>query len=188
MTRRACKLEALLADGRREPFRYGDIWQRQATADSDRLIIGASERQVDLLLELSRDTEGPFGILYVLLVSRCGNRPGRYQSPEPIDAGQLADFLADYRDYFENDGRHHVWIMSLSDSATLVYDNHDVVYAYGPLESYERTVTRLGLRNHQVRFPVPHTHCYNFEYDAEEERLFEQWRWLHFPLEEGDDR
>lgn len=54
----------------------------------------------------------------------------------------MEGFLREFRAYFESDGRHHIWVSSLQASAlqasaTLVYDQHDVIYAYGPLESLQ---------------------------------------------------
>ena len=76
----------------------------------------------------------PFFVLYVLVVSRKEeNETARYQSGE-VSRAEVQAFLERFEDYLENDGRHHIWIHSPESSATLVYDNHDVIYCYGPLE------------------------------------------------------
>ena len=53
-------------------------------------------------------------MLYVLLVSRCGQEPGRYQS-EPFYGHDEAEvFLKNNRAFFENDGRHNVWLAAIN--------------------------------------------------------------------------
>ncbi len=175
--------------GRDAPaFSYGDVWQRKPTSEGERLVIGPSAQHVDLLLRLARFVPGPYGILYVLLLSRRGDHTeGRYQCPRPVDLTQLADFFSTYRSFLEGDGRHHVWIMSVPTSALLVYDHHDVIYAYGPLDAYEQDLQRAGFTAGSVSFPVPHTHHYLIEFDDTEQQILQHWPWKHFPLRPEDD-
>jgi hypothetical protein len=184
MTAAPYKLGALDASGEFVEFHHEHVFARGLTTGPERLIIGPREKQVPLLLALARELPEPYVVLYVLLISRCGRPSGRYQSPE-LDAAALEQLFDDYRDYFENDGRHHVWIMS--PSGTIVYDQHDLIYAYGPLEAYERTLEAHGLRRGQARIPAPHGHQFNPQHDGDEERIFERWPWLRFPLAEDDD-
>jgi hypothetical protein len=170
------------------PYTYPNIWSIETTTGPDRLVIAPSSDQVGLMIELANTLPEPFGILYVLLVSRCDNTEGRYQAPYQCDREEMESFLKQFRDYFELDGRHHIWVTSLPASATLVYDNHNVIYAYGPLEEYKRILSRRGLRKDSVRFPVPHTHNYNAEFDDEEKRILGFWEWQRFPLMQEDDR
>jgi len=73
---------------------YPNVWAVGKTAGPERLVIAPSFDQVGLMIELSRILPEPFGILYVLLVSRCGNEPSRYQSPYPC-AGTRWNHLLD---------------------------------------------------------------------------------------------
>lgn len=169
------------------PFNFTNKWDIQRTIGPDRLVIGPSANQIALLLELTQILSEPFGILYVLLISRRGNQRARYQCPNPCTRIEMESFLRAFGDYFESDGRHHVWISSLPDSATLVYDQHDVIYAYGPLRQFEKILKRKGFEAGVVSFPSPHRHNYNPENDAAEERLFEYWNWRRSALMENDD-
>ena len=181
------KLSSLVGGSEWVPHHYDDSWDIEQTTGPQRLIIGPSGGGVDLLIKLTRVLPEPFGILYVLLVSRRGNRPARYQCPYPCSRSEMESFLLEFREYFESDGRHHVWVTSLPESSTLVYDQHDVIYAYGPLEKFTEILEGSGLTKGTVTFPVPHSHHYNPENDDAEERLFEHWAWLGSPLLPDDD-
>ncbi len=122
-----------------------------------------------------------------MLLSRCGDHAeGRYQCPEPVDAAELTRFFGRYGPYFEGDGRHHVWILSVPTNGLLVYDHHNVIYAYGPLAQFEAELRRRRFSSRPVRFPVPHTHHYCEEFDDTEQQLMQHWRWKHFPLRDQD--
>jgi hypothetical protein len=169
------------------PYRYSNCWDIEKTTGPERLVIGPESSQVELLIKLARTLAEPFGILYVLLVSRKDNEPARYQCPYPCDRGEMESFFRTFRDFFESDGRHHVWLTSLPDSSTLVYDQHNVIYAYGPLRQFEIVLRDQGMKRGEVSFPIPHSHHYNPEFDDEEQRLLDHWNWRRSPLQESDD-
>ena len=169
------------------PYRYSNTWNIEKTTGPDRLVIGPSAKQIDLMIQLATILPEPFGILYVLLISRKGNPSARYQCPYPCGRIEMESFLRKFQEFFQADGRHHLWVMSLPASSTLVYDQHDLIYAYGPLKQFGRILSKRGLEKDAVRFPVPHRHNYNPEYDEEEQRLLEHWNWRQSPLMEGDD-
>ena len=181
------KFSSLVGGSEWVPYRYGDSWDIEETTGPQRLVIGPSGGCVDLLTRLTRVLPEPFGILYVLLVSRTGNRPGRYQCPYPCSRNEMESFLLEFSEYFETDGRHHVWVTSLPESSTLVYDQHNVIYGYGPLEKFTEILEERGLLKGTVTFPVPHRHNYNAENDDAEERLFQHWAWSGSPLLPNDD-
>jgi hypothetical protein len=168
------------------PFSYANIWDVERSSNYERLVIAPSSNQIDLLLELTGILPEPFGILYVLIISRANHEVGRYQNPQPARRLEMESFLKSFKDFFENDGRHHIWIASLPSSSTLVYDNHNVIYAYGQLEHFQRVLASQGLSRGEVTFPVPHTHNYNPMFDAEENRVLSYWEWKQFPLAESD--
>ena len=168
---------------------YQDRWSLEKTTGPERLAVAPrGRRHIDVLLELAGCLQEPFGILYVLLLSRTGaHSPGRYQSPFPTTREETEAFARRFTNYFEGDGRHHLWLMSLPDQATLVYDNHDLVYAYGPLDRFKSVLTRLGFSEGAVAIPVPHQHSWNQEYDSTEDEVMEYWGWKRFPLQADDD-
>ena len=176
-----------LQDTETVPFPYPNIWDVEKGSNYERLVIAPSSNQIDLLLDLTRILPEPFGILYVLIVSRTNHEAGRYQNPQPASRIEMESFLKDFRRFFENDARHHIWVSSLPSSATLVYDNHNVIYAYGQLEKFKHVLASQGLNQGEVRFPVPHTHNYNPMFDSEENRVLSYWKWKQLPLADSDE-
>jgi hypothetical protein len=184
----SAKFSRLVGD-KQVPHEYGNLYFEQPCGDGSRLMIGPSHDQIDLVIELAAELQGnPWFVLYVLLVPRCGHRePGRYQS-EPFEShADLAAFLRSFRAFFEGDGRHHVWVGSAPNDGVLVYDQHDVIFAYGPIDRFKALLASRGFREREFWFPSPHSHNFRPEYDAEEERLMSEVAWKRFPLGPGDD-
>ncbi|MEQ1823146.1 MAG: hypothetical protein ABL949_11595 [Fimbriimonadaceae bacterium] len=122
------------------PFQHNHTWARQATSDGAvRLRIGPRDGHVDLMLELARTLPEPFCILYVLLIPSGQFEVGRYQSPLTT-LENVERVFGVFRSIFENDGRAEVWLASVARggeaNGTIDYDNHELIYAYGPLEPF----------------------------------------------------
>ena len=166
---------------------YPNIWQREERKEWSRLLIGTREREIPLILELCRNFNGPFGILYVLVASRCGHGDGRYQNPEPINYDDLELFLYTFQEFLEQDGRHHLWVSSTSGEGQFVFDNHNLIYAYGNLDHYESQLASAGFSRGTVEIPVPHCHNFHAEFDRIEDELMAYWRWKRFPLQADDN-
>jgi hypothetical protein len=156
----------------------GDMWcphehprsfALEKTVGPARLRVGVqrdSLEPVDLLLPLLRE---PLLLLYVLHTPRGGSPSGRYQSG-PLTQKAVASFLESHRSYLTRDGRHDLWIAS-REGSQLVWDRHDLLYAYGPLERFEATLLSVGYQPGPVDVPSPHRHSYHSEFDGEEEAL-----------------
>jgi hypothetical protein len=173
-------------DRQTEPFIYPNTWKQERTTGADRLVIAPSSRHIDLIRKLIQVLPEPFGLLYVLATPRRGES-GRYQSPEPSSRGEVESFLWEFKDFFQGDGRHHIWITSLPSNSTIVYDNHDILYAYGPLEHYKRILTAEGLSEGDVPDPIPHTHHFNVQFDQSQQDVLAYWDWVHYPLTDRDE-
>jgi hypothetical protein len=180
-----CRLER----GEQIAHDYGKVFFEEPCGSSTRLVIGASSGQTELLTELAMELAGhPWFVLYVLLVPRLGNRaPGRYQSDPFETHAELASFLSAFRAFFEGDGRHHVWIGSVPNDGMLVYDHHNVIFAYGPIAGFRAILTAEGYRESPFWFPAPHCHAFVAENDSEEERLMAEREWKYSPLRPGDE-
>jgi hypothetical protein len=136
------------ADAEHVPHDYGNLYFEQSCGPTVRLVIGPTDGHVELLMELATEMQGePWYVLFVLVLSRRGaHLPGRYQS-EPFEThAALAAFLSAFRGYFETDGRHHVWVGSPADGGNLVYDQHNAIFAYGPLERFKGILQARGFR------------------------------------------
>jgi hypothetical protein len=175
-------------DGPYVPHDYGNVYFEQPCGNSTRLVIGPSDNHIDLIIQLAAELKGdPWFVLYVLLVPRKGNRePGRYQSAPFATHYELSSFLSAFRSFFEGDGRHHLWVGSAANDGLLVYDQHNVIFAYGPLDRFKAILDSQGFRQADFWFPMPHVHHYNDENDPEEERLMAEMEWTYFPLQRGD--
>jgi hypothetical protein len=182
------KFGYLTSEGIDTPFVYSDTWAVEKTSGPERIKIGPSSGHVALLAELSKILREPMWLLYVLDVPRDESRPGRYQSQAPLARIELKTFLDRFREYFEFDGRHDIWIKEVSGPSLLVYDRHNVIYAYGSLEEFKQLLITKGLKQvPQVSFPAPHSHHYNAEYDLEQTAVLDYLPWKFSPLSEADD-
>ena len=144
------------------PFRYSNTFVREEVDGTPRLRIGARSGHVQLLLQCAAQLTPPFAILYVLHTPRGGSAPGRYQSP-PLAGAELRAFLQRFGAFLAEDARHDLWLHSLPDDVTLVWDRHDLVFAYGALGPLTEVLESGGLREGWPEVPVPHAHHYHPE-------------------------
>ena len=175
--------ESLYDDSQESSFLYGKVYEKE----NDRLKIATDENQIGILINLVDCLNPPFYVLYVLIVSRLGNKIGRYQSSLFESKEELFSFLNEYKLYLETDARHHLWIGAIDNSGLLVYDQHNVVYAYGNIDEYKNILNENNYIMKSFDFPTPHSHYYHPENDIYEERILSALDWQYFPLEETDD-
>ncbi len=173
-------------EGKQVQYVHPHVWQREAAGDGERIVAAPKDQFVDLMLKLSACLEPPFSVLYILAIPRkC--MPGRYQLEQSLSYKELVSMLAPFTEYLEGDARHHLWIYSFTSAVTLVYDQHNLIYAYGPLEKYIQTLGEAGLTEGKVEIPFPHMHNYFREFDSEEERFIESFTWKRTDLLPGVD-
>ncbi len=168
-------------------FTYSDIWQREVFPDFSRLLIGSRDKEVPMILDLCKDLEGPFYVLFVLLVSPLGNEPARYQSPEPLSFDELELFLYSFQEFIEQDGRHAIWVGSIDGEGQFIFDRHNYVFAYGPLDAYLERLTRAGYSEGTIEIPAPHTHHFHADFGAMEDEILAHWPWVKSPLTPADE-
>jgi hypothetical protein len=182
------KFATLNSAGEEIAFSYGDVYFREPLSQSERFNIGPSASHVDLMLTLASTwPTQQYYILYLLLISHSGAPPGRYQSPLIESFEDLQVFFYTYERFLESDGRHHIWISSPANEGTLVYDQHNVIFAYGDLSSYEVVLRERGFRQQEFWFPSPHCHSYPSSHVTDEESLLSHLDWQYSPLQEGDE-
>lgn len=171
------------------PFMYPANYFRDSLRDgSERLVLaGPRTSYTKLLTDLAVTFPDTCKILYVLVVPRDGTaEAGRYESPDYLPIEEVSAFLVEFSEFFECDGRHHLWI-ACPDHGTLVFDRHNVIYAYGNLEAFEAVADAHGMSRREFSIPIPHWHKYHAEYDAIEHRLLKRWDWIHSPLRAQDE-
>ena len=170
-------------------FEYKNEYAIEKTTGNDRLIISLKKGYVNMMLNLlDKNNNDKYFILYVLIVSRCDNELGRYQIANPLTYDELITFCKKYSDYLETDGRHHLWIMNYDTKDLIVYDHHNVLYAYENLESKIEILNSNGYKKvEKIKFSAPHCHCYNKENDIIENEIIKNNEWLITPLKEQDE-
>lgn len=136
---------------------------------------------------LVRVLEGPYMLLYVLHTPRGEGKPGRYQSEE-FSAEKLSAFLLEFGNYLYSDARFDLWAYSPAERATIVWDRHNLIYAYGPLPRYERVLSELGYGVAFPLIPTPHAHNYREEFDETAARLLKNYLWAYSPLRPEDEQ
>lgn len=129
----------------------------------------------------------PYFVLYVLHTPRGEGEPGRYQSPELAPA-EFREFIARFAPYLAGDSRFDVWAHSPGEDATVVWDRHDELFAYGPIDRYVRELQALGFVPGTVDVPVPHVHHYREELDAPAAEILGALPWHRTPLQPADEQ
>jgi hypothetical protein len=164
---------------------YLNTFELEPTTGPPRLRIGASGDPVATVASLSSLLAPAFFILLVLHLSRRGNAEARYQSP-PVERETLNDFLTEFQLFLTSDARHDFWIHAPEEQATIVLDQHNIIYAYGPMDDFQESLLRQGFHNGPVRIPTPHVHHYHAEFDEEETRIVKHFPWKQSPLRPDD--
>lgn len=183
--KRLTKFSADVASPDPAPYLYPHVWRRESTNGNDRLVVAPAGGHIDLLLALLGDFEGPFGLLYVLAVSRSGTERGRYDR-YPLSRDDVNEVLIEFQAHFEQDGRHEIWITDAATNSTFVYDKHDLIYCYGDLGPCERRLVEVGLARGKFQIPSPHTHHFHATFDEAERELVGRWEWRRSPLSDTD--
>lgn len=129
----------------------------------------------------------PYHLLYVLHTPRTEAEPGRYQSPE-LSFDELKAFLERFAPYLSGDGRFELWAYSPTDGGMVVWDRHNQLFGYGPVEAFAAALRALGFTSGQPEIPVPHTHYYRVELDDLAREVIAAFDWSVSPLRPEDEQ
>lgn len=167
------------------PYRHAQAWFREPTSGPERLRVGGGQQPVELLEQLSAGLTEPLFVLAVLRVPRTGD-PGRLES-NALTQQEVAHFLERFNELFANDARAQIWVGATDSTGLLILDEHDLIYAYGPLDAFEQIVIHAGYAPGRPAAPDPHEHHYNAELDPLEDdlRAWPNWRRV-LPLTDDD--
>src|ERR1700682_1373827 len=130
-----------------------------------------------LVLEM----EPPYILLYVLHTPRGEGDPGRYQSDD-VSGPELQNFLERFGAYLSSDSRFDLWAYSRGEGATVAWDRHNRLFAYGPTERFAAKLRELGFGIGHAKIPDPHLHHYRHEFDKDAADLLVALKWSHSPL------
>jgi hypothetical protein len=179
------KLEHYL-NGEWLPYSQPPVFSTETLADgSERLLAGVPGGDSGVIEALLG--EPPYLVLYVLHTSRGEGPIGRYQSPE-LDKSAAAGLLTSYRDFLAQDGRFDLWVHSVPEQSTLVWDRHDLLFAYGPLERFRALLSGLCFTDGKPSIPSPHSHVYRPAYDGAAARLLSAFAWTYSALQPEDEQ
>jgi hypothetical protein len=171
------------------PCVFPNVWAIEKLPATTRMVIAPEADHIGVLMRLLEAMPEPMGLLYVLVVPRGGGDAGRYQSSEPQSREQVLQFLSNFRGFLQSDGRHNLWIRSQSTSAMLVYDRHNLIYGYGPLDEWMKLARQIGLVDVSptpIEIPSPHSHHDHSSFDVQEQCLLAYLPWLRTPLRDQD--
>ena len=149
--------------------------------------VGDAAQPIRLLLRLARCLRGPFAMLYLLPEPHGSHPPGRYQSPFPQGRRKVVEFCERFERFLERDGRHAVWIMTKNCAERLIYDRRRIIFAYGPLKEFERTLVVEGYTPGRIKIPRRLGRRVHADLDPELGRLLDWWPWIRCPLWPGDE-
>lgn len=172
--------------GARTPYRHPRLWSREAISGVERLCVGGGERSAALLGDLAGCLPGPLFVVAVLGVAHAG-KAEKLES-EPLDIEAVVRFLDDFRELFENDARAEAWVGATSGEGLLVLDEHDLIYAYGPLDDFEEILVAREFEGGDPGVSFEHLHRFNAELDHMELRLREWGSWRRaLPLDDEEE-
>ncbi len=152
-----------------------------------RLVAAVPAGDAATFQSLAGSLEAPCMLLYVLHTPRGEGSAGRYQSP-PLSPSELASFLVRYAAFLSDDARFDLWVHSPSDQATVVWDRHNLIYAYGTIERFVSTLTTLGFVEGDPGVRFEHMHHYREELDRDAAAVLEAFAWRHSPLQASDEQ
>jgi len=136
---------------------------------------------------LALTLEPPLILLYVLHTPRGEGQPGRYQSEE-VSGAELQNFLERFGTYLSSDSRFDLWAYSPDEDAKIVWDRHNLLFAYGPTERFAVKLRELGFGVGQAKVPDPHLHHYRPEFDKQAADLLGALKWTRSPLKPEDEQ
>jgi len=173
--------------GKDVPLSHPAVFEVQRTGPKPRIFGAVPGSDPAILGALAACLSPPFHLLYVLHTARGEGERGRYQSPE-LSQSQVDAFLAKFAPLLTQDGRFDLWLYSPSQRATIVWDRHDQLYAYGPIDCFEATLLALGFSTGRPDISMPHFHHYRPEVDSYARALLEEFEWAYSPLRPEDEQ
>lgn len=126
-------------------------------------------------------------LLLALCTPRGEAEAGRYQS-HALSLSEVKGFLAKFGAFLSGDARFDIWAHSASDEGTVVWDRHDILFAYGAIEQFSATLRSLGFSEGSPSVPVPHEHHYRAELDQFAEEIMSSFNWSYSPLRPEDEQ
>lgn len=175
-------------DGQWVEHSFAPIFMEQTIKTGNtRLVVGVPSKNAKIFTHLVDSLAPPYLLLYVLHTPRSEDQAGRYQSPE-LDSQGLHNFLDRFSCFLSLDARHDIWAYSPSENATIVWDRHNLIYAYGPVQRFSSILTEIGFSTGAPNASFPHQHHYRKELDIDAAALLSALDWQYTPLHPEDEQ
>lgn len=170
------------------PHAYSPIFTTEVTSTAPpRLMAAMPPGGIEVFDKLIECLTPPFLILYVLHTPRGEGDPGRYQSPK-VESRELQAFISRFAPFLVGDARFDFWVHSPASRGTLVWDRHNLLYGYGPVDCYVSNLLQLGFTVGNPKVPVPHMHHYRQELDPDAQAILKAFPWQYLPLRPEDEQ
>ena len=168
--------------------RFAPIYRRETmSCGTERIVAGSPGGDLELFRALVHAMTPPWALLYLLHTPRGEGEPGRYAS-QPLEPEAVDAFLDRFGDFLRGDARHDIWAHSPADGATVVWDRHNLIYAYGLLDAFEAVLKARGFGPGLANAAFAHIHYYRDEFDADATALLSAQDWHWSPLRPGDEQ
>lgn len=177
-----------LVDGEWREHSHPPVFSVGSQGDQvQRVIAGSPSGDTAAFERLVRVLEPPYFLLYVLHTPRGEAEPGRYQSPE-LSVARFQTFMEQFGVFLSSDSRYDIWAYSPSERATVVWDRHNQLFAYGPRERFVSELVSMGFSPGVPSIDFPHQHHYRHEYDQAASELLRFLEWSRSPLRQEDEQ
>lgn len=176
------------SEGEWVPHSFAPVCEIESTSlQTERLVAGVPGGDATVVLKLVECLTPPLFVLYVLHTPRGEGNPGRYQSPS-LEADTFQSFISRFSNFFAADSRFDLWVHSPSTNGTIVWDRHNLLYGYGPVECFRRTLGSLGFSDGRPNLPSPHSHHYRESFDPDGKAVLAAFPWQYSPLHPEDEQ
>jgi hypothetical protein len=175
----------------------GDAWVEHShplsfkseTANNgiERLVVGVPSGTPSIFQSLVDCLAPPYFVLYILHTPRGEGNAGRYQSSS-LGSREFHSFLERYSPFLSRDSRLDLWAYSPTEKATVTWDRHNLIHAYGPINRFSSSLRALGFRNGMPNVSFPHQHHYHAEFDADAAGVLAEFDWHFSPLHPEDEQ
>lgn len=169
------------------PHSHEAIYSVLPMDEGARILAGAPGGDPAPFERLVACMEPPYLLLYILHTPRGQGEAGRYQSDE-VSPEQFQRFMAQFGTYLSSDARFDIWAHSPEENATVVWDRHNRLFAYGPIDRFSAALNALGFSEGEPMVPSPHQHHYWPAFDMDAAALLDYFAWTHSPLRDEDEQ
>lgn len=176
-----------LVDGNWVEHSYPATFSIGAVDEIPRLIAGSPSGDATPFERLVLSMEPPYMLLYVLHTPRGEGEAGRYQSPE-LSTQDFRAFMDQFGSFLSSDARFDIWAYSPMERATVVWDRHNQIFAYGPLTRFSSALTELGFEEGVLEPSRPHQHHYWAEFDQDAAAIIARYSWSYSQLRPEDEQ